>query len=1206
MILVCLICFNHTSVFAKESGMRNANISQPQLSDKNPEKSITVKRKGGWKKKLKRTSSKAKNVAKSAADKAKEAAKKAAKAAAAEAERLAEEARKAAELAEKLANDSVNSIKNIVGDIADVPADVANALKDVAKGVENLSQESLDALKKFGDQLGELSDEAFAELEAQARAAGDLAAGMWDALMDTFIDIYEEPMSEEDYISGLDFTNGDVSSSNMGIKTNSENNGFVNDMAAEEEDIEVEEFKPPERRQLGFSVAQQYNLSLKPPPGDVSIVFLGNIFGSVDGALAGSGGQIIGAMFGVFNAAVLAFGGIVLLYSLIVSTGNTAHEGQFIGQKWSSIWVPLRSFVGVGAIIPVSSGYCLMQIFVMTVVVQGVGAADSVWNAALSYLSRGGLIVQQQIRPSSSVAADDGKILSAAMGIQAAQICMITMENKFKQYHETDLREASLATGHCNPDLLTAGSAWEYYCNNPVPSFNGSVDILNDKNTCPTDQSDACELIQLMPNFPTENDTNIYASLNGLCGQIKWTSYRPSNGDDSSLTDKDQFIIHNSRTIAIHQMYLALLTASSRMVNNTKYFNKDIDCGKERCSEDGVSKLDFGYPLTLTYKTNCLGRNESGVTYDSDNACVAWGTPTQIGGMLIGTELQDAVAAYNGIMLPTLSANKMNSSNYEKQYRKARDFIDRAKNQGWILSGAYFFKLALLNDYVDGSAGSDTTDTGSNLIVKSQSDRTWAFKDIKSALLTPETDCADSYDGLTMLKPFCQLKQDDVDQMGFVLGGVNYRKAALPDSSTFKSTANRDWYQTRANNAYAYMINGNTMVLPSQSTILNAGLKDMGFNDFNPTTNVPQLSNISISGGKWGLAGAGIKLLYNGIGKPLWNAIMDIMLPFAIMMMSLALSPIVNMVGTIFNNALEVMRVGGVNPIIAMANMGTAFIDGVGNSWVSLLMFASIYGMLPAGQGILQSMMPVVTAWMGIMLGVGFTAAFYVPFVPFLVFTFGAIGWIIGVIESMVAAPIVALALIVPEGHDSFGKSEPAYMLLLNVFLRPSMMVIGYICGIILSYVGVWVMNEGFNYAMNDIKLLPPISKDNMGAYLASSPDKSHYGFWSNIFLLYFAVLTYVSTYEAIVIKSFDLIHHMPDKVLRWIAGGNQEQLGSGTVEPMIQEVKAQTDKAAKQASGAMAKVNSTLSKTDQDVKTLKSQAKEGLEKLKSQGKQGK
>src|ERR1700733_1323844 len=133
------------------------------------------------------------------------------------------------------------------------------------------------------------------------------------------------------------------------------------------------------------------SISFAPPPSDYSVVFLGNIFGVVDGVLHGTGSQIMGNMFGVFNSAVLALGGIVIMYTLMVSTMNTAHEGEMLGKKWSEIWVPMRSTLGLALLIPKATGYCLMQIFVMWIVVQGVGAADKIWAAALSYLNRGGV-----------------------------------------------------------------------------------------------------------------------------------------------------------------------------------------------------------------------------------------------------------------------------------------------------------------------------------------------------------------------------------------------------------------------------------------------------------------------------------------------------------------------------------------------------------------------------------------------------------------------------------------------------------------------------------------------------------------------------------------------------------------------------------------------------------------------------------------------
>ena len=111
-------------------------------------------------------------------------------------------------------------------------------------------------------------------------------------------------------------------------------------------------------------------LSFAPPPSDNSVMFLGQIFGIVDGVLSGTGSQIFGKMMGVFNAAVLALGSIVLMYTLLIGTMNTAHEGEFLGKKWSSIWLPARCSIGMSLLVPKASGYCIMQVFIMWIVIK--------------------------------------------------------------------------------------------------------------------------------------------------------------------------------------------------------------------------------------------------------------------------------------------------------------------------------------------------------------------------------------------------------------------------------------------------------------------------------------------------------------------------------------------------------------------------------------------------------------------------------------------------------------------------------------------------------------------------------------------------------------------------------------------------------------------------------------------------------------------
>tara|TARA_B100000989_G_scaffold295964_1_gene278174 strand:- start:19017 stop:21284 length:2268 start_codon:yes stop_codon:yes gene_type:complete len=133
------------------------------------------------------------------------------------------------------------------------------------------------------------------------------------------------------------------------------------------------------------------------PLTDVSRIYLNTIFGTVGNVLSGGGSQLLKEAFSYFNSAVLVLGGIIIIYSLIVSTVNTSHDGEMLGKKWNSVWIPLRSAVGFGLLLPVKAGgYAVIQVMVMYVVLQGVGAANYIWSNTLDYIGTGGNISTTQ------------------------------------------------------------------------------------------------------------------------------------------------------------------------------------------------------------------------------------------------------------------------------------------------------------------------------------------------------------------------------------------------------------------------------------------------------------------------------------------------------------------------------------------------------------------------------------------------------------------------------------------------------------------------------------------------------------------------------------------------------------------------------------------------------------------------------------------
>ncbi len=138
---------------------------------------------------------------------------------------------------------------------------------------------------------------------------------------------------------------------------------------------------------------------LMPPPSDRSVSdFLGTMFGELVRMAGGTatGGDSFGPIVAQFNEAVLLLGAILLAYTLVAGTMQTAHDGEVLGKKWSSMWLPLRTALGIAAIVPIK-GYCMAQVVVMWLTLQGVGIADSVWAAYAQSASVNEAITVQQV-----------------------------------------------------------------------------------------------------------------------------------------------------------------------------------------------------------------------------------------------------------------------------------------------------------------------------------------------------------------------------------------------------------------------------------------------------------------------------------------------------------------------------------------------------------------------------------------------------------------------------------------------------------------------------------------------------------------------------------------------------------------------------------------------------------------------------------------
>ena len=428
-------------------------------------------------------------------------------------------------------------------------------------------------------------------------------------------------------------------------------------------------------------LAADTSFSFNPPLSDISVVFLSNIFGIVDGVLHGNGSQILGAMFSVFNAAVLALGGIVIMYTLIVGTMNTANEGEMLGHKWSSVWIPVRATLGLALLLPKASGYCLIQIFVMWVVVQGVGAADKIWDAALGYLNSGGKIVQaQSISVTSTNSTALGTIYSGAGNILSAQVCMLGLQKQAEFQREKYLNIANNG-GICDKNDPTYNAN---FCNSSVPSFIDTVDFVKVQDLNPT----ASTFTVSMPYFPppSESTTQIqatYRSFNGKCGVMSWNKMK----EIPSMSSSESATFSNTRALALQQMYDDLSQNAQSMIGNDPELNPssgDTTITTTTTSHPEQATNLFGQPMT----------SNGSYCVNSSDTCTGWGASTG-SALFSGSELVGAVYDYNGVMMPSLNlaAQAANASSEQK----IREFISGAEANGWMTAGQYFFDLVKLN-----------------------------------------------------------------------------------------------------------------------------------------------------------------------------------------------------------------------------------------------------------------------------------------------------------------------------------------------------------------------------------------------------------------------------------------------------------------------------------------------------------------------------
>ena len=697
------------------------------------------------------------------------------------------------------------------------------------------------------------------------------------------------------------------------------------------------------------------------PKDDFSLVLLQYIFGPMNGILRMKTTDltIMGVVFKAFNSGMLCLAVIVIMYTVVMSIINTAHQGEFLGKKYDSMWVPLRSILGVIVIIPTHSGYSIIQLMLMWTVMQGIGAADHVWTSAYTFMnpnSGNGSGVGKGFLGKPLVLIPDINIYTNfTNNVKKSTICM---NSAYKDYGGATSDDAT-----SNPITLS-----KMFTNVVFPSSQGSSNNNQQQNG--------------------QNSTETYNGYNFNC-------YYPA------------YIPDKSKSYTPDCAFPYPTDISKSKYGKKPFYdptNKDpskqgaapilIKCGIIKWPSPGNPDAETKYNMTSDlngiYKKNM--QSMFSLLNPAAQNFVFKGTPFPSGTddltPTLASTFQQQMAAYQGAE----GKNRLNNSDW-----------DTITKKGWIFAGSYYYSIANISSVV-GSIGSLSN-------------------------ISSESGSGDSADfaGQNVSGPAIG------QQIGS--GFANY--LLYPIIKTFEAA----------------------LVGPTE-----------------------------VSGEK------------GFINKKFNYSPGDV-----------------------------------INPIVVIQLMGSRIVDIVEEFFelglLAVLAFALIAGICPAVNSV-STVFSAVSRFvlvpmmflLGLLISIGLTMEVYIPMVPFIIFFFAAVGWLIAVIETILAAPLIALGIAHPEGqHELFGRAEPALMLLVNVFIRPTFLIIGLLVAILLASAAVTLLNFTFG-------IIEGATTGGLGA--SYGPVQS---------LLYLCI--YVSLVIAIINKSFGLITTLTDAVLRFI--GNQHALGA-------------------------------------------------------------
>lgn len=839
------------------------------------------------------------------------------------------------------------------------------------------------------------------------------------------------------------------------------------------------------------------------------------------------------ALFQFYSMGLLLVAVFILLYLVIVIVAETAQTGTPFGKRFNTVWAPIRLVMALGLLIPIANGLNSAQYITLYAAKWGSNFATNGWvlfNKTILTSSRGG---------ANAMAGNMNLTVKPQESEAAGLLQFMTLAHTCKVFEETNQKPPEDDSMGYTSDTVTSGNTTTITNKDASGVVTGSITrvVENGKTTTSTFNKDGVLQGQPVVSNGTETAANGTESSSCMGSEgVAVEAYIVKPGFDAANSYKFLRNMSYSEALNFAENSDIKIRFGDRNCEraNAAAGNIQPTCGEitlptNSLTETGARSIQEGYFNLIKYLWGGFGSGDKIETYANPNRVGANSDSTSSLNACTPSSYRNVLKSGTGIGATNTSGS--GAGGYDEAMREyALAYYQRgvdgqnaicpnengvndgnlleAPPEGWenearqhYMYGANEKDDTSINQPVkgyNGYAGGDNRDVIIRNILKR------GVADLQRELNGPPCTSQNSAPlPNDATRPPCNKHAISPEnlQRGWAAAGIWYNKIAEMNGSLIgaaMSIPNANRYPNVMMSVLALKRAANVQVSPE-----NMFSPDLG----NGTTMVLENGE----GTKYALAMNSIYKHWEGVRPNLQTG--NVMSDF---------------INVIFGTQGLFDLRAGVNkdshPLAQLVGVGKGLIEasirnlgiGMGSGLGSIVAGLAVGG--TAAPGVLTAISSFFFSIATVTLTAGFILFYVIPFLPFLYFFFAVGNWLKGVFEAMVGVPLWALAHLRIDGNGLPGEAAiNGYFMLFEIFLRPIMVLFGFLASISIFTAMATVFHEIFEVAVNNLT----------GAGTTGSASKAVDNFF---YTCMYAVIMYI-----MALSSFKLIDLIPNQIMRWM-----------------------------------------------------------------------